>query len=74
MFFDLQNFIILSQKITLNSHEKTLLLQIQNKFKENIHLLQESYDYSLIAYCVNVFLDQSLPKQACLKNKFILQA
>lgn len=74
MFFDLQNFIILSQKTTLNPHEKTLLLQIQNKFKENTHLLQELYDYSLVAYCANVFLGQSLPKQAYLKNKFILQA
>ncbi|HEC1772769.1 hypothetical protein KJQ67_02495 [Campylobacter lari] len=55
MFFDLQSFIALSQKTNLTSQEKLLLLKLHTHFEKNIDLLQKLYDYSLVAYCANVY-------------------
>ncbi|TDJ86597.1 DUF2974 domain-containing protein [Campylobacter volucris] len=74
MFFDLQSFIALSQKTNLNSQEKLLLFTLQNHFEKNIDLLQKLYDYSLVACCANVFLNQNLQKEGFQKRKAILKA
>ncbi|TXE85783.1 hypothetical protein FPD38_07290 [Campylobacter volucris] len=74
MFFDLQSFIALSQKTNLNSQEKLLLFALQNHFEKNIDLLQKLYDYSLVACCANVFLNQNLQKEGFQKRKAILKA
>ncbi|HEG2581577.1 TPA: hypothetical protein SCV07_000907 [Campylobacter lari] len=69
MFFDLQSFIALSQKTNLTSQEKLLLLKFRIHFEKNINLLQKLYDYSLVAYCANVHLNQSLKKKVCKNTK-----
>ncbi|WP_139453965.1 alpha/beta fold hydrolase [Campylobacter armoricus] len=74
MFFDLQSFIALSQKTNLTSQEKLLLFKFQIHFKKNIDLLQKLYDYSLVAYCANVYLNQSLKKEGLQKHKAIIKA
>ncbi|MBF7046475.1 hypothetical protein IY804_00005, partial [Campylobacter volucris] len=40
--------------------------------KKNIDLLQKLYDYSLVACCANVFLNQNLQKEGFQKRKAIL--
>lgn len=74
MFFDLQSFIALSQKTNLTSQEKPLLLKLHAHFEKNINLLQKLYDYSLVAYCANVYLNQSLQKEGLQKYKAIIKA
>ncbi len=74
MFFDLQSFIALSQKTNLTSQEKLLLLKLHTHFEKNIDLLQKLYDYSLVAYCANVYLNQSLQKEGLQKYKAIIKA
>ncbi|MCV3446433.1 hypothetical protein L8W62_04480 [Campylobacter lari] len=74
MFFDLQSFIALSQKTNLTSQEKLLLLKLHTHFEKNIDLLQKLYDYSLVAYCANVYLNQSLQKEGLQKHKAIIKA
>ncbi|AJD05804.1 Mbeg1-like protein [Campylobacter lari] len=74
MFFDLQSFIALSQKTNLTSQEKLLLLKLHTHFEKNIDLLQKLYDYSLVAYCANVYLNQSLKKEGLQKHKAIIKA
>ncbi|EHZ4885052.1 hypothetical protein K5688_000543 [Campylobacter lari] len=74
MFFDLQSFIALSQKTNLTSQEKILLLKLYAHFEKNIDLLQKLYDYSLVAYCANIYLNQSLQKEGLQKYKAIIKA